>query len=310
MCRANRRSRPASWILGAILSVLPILHGCERPRETGARTPTVVVTIFPIADLLARLGGDAIQVETLLPPRASPATWEATPGQIRAIGRAAGYVSVGGGLDGWLDDFVDGGRVPILRLTEDLSLRDADPDHGHTGTGDPHVWLDPVLVRDRLLPEMTAFLEHLVPSESRALRNRAETLADSLTALDTFIGLRLSGVRTRAFVATHDAWWYFAARYGLTPLGSLYERPGSEPSTRSLARLVDAARAEGVGAVLAEPQLARSAARALSDELAVGVIVVDPLGGAGLEGRESYFDLMRFNARAFAGALGGPTESP
>jgi zinc transport system substrate-binding protein len=266
----------------------------------------VVVTIHPIADLVAQVGGDALRVQTLLPPRASVHTWQATPGQIRALSRAAGFVMVGGGLDGWLDD-VGGGfpQVPRMRITDGIELLGTTHDHeGETTTGDPHVWLDPLLVRDNVLPRLTAFLVRVAPGDAEALRARSRTLADSLTALDQEIRRTLARAPRRSFVATHDAWSYFARRYGLRSLGSLYESPGHEPSAKSLASLVDAARAAGVDAVLTEPQMAETAARALAGELAVDVVVVDPLGGPGIEGREGYLDLMRYDARAFARALG------
>jgi zinc transport system substrate-binding protein len=132
---------------------------------------------------------------------------------------------------------------------------------------------------------------------------RAAAWADTLSALDSEIRAGLAGAASRGFIATHDAWSYFAARYKLEPIGSLYERPGHEPSARGLAELVDAARATGLAAVLAEPQLAETAAMALAGEIGADVIVVDPLGGLGIEGRESYPEIMRFNARSFARAL-------
>jgi len=264
----------------------------------------VVVTIFPVADLVAKVGGEAIRVETLLPPRASVHTWAATPGQIRDLNHAAGYVSVGGGLDGWLDDAAkDVPGLRMLRITDGIHLARAA--HGkEEGTGDPHVWLDPILVRDSILPRLLAFLVELAPTREAGLQARADALRDSLTALDRDIQRTLAGAKQRSFIATHDAWSYFADRYGLRQLGSLYESPGHEPSARGLAGLVDAARAAGVGAVLSEPQLAATAARSLARELGVDVVVVDPLGGPGIEGREGYLQLMRFNARAFARALG------
>jgi len=298
---------PSSTRLTAALLGALTAGGCTRPSSPEAGPPLVVVTIFPVADLVATVGGDAIRVETLLPPRASVHTWAATPGQIRALNHAAGYVSVGGGLDGWLDEAV--ANVPglrTLRITDGIHLaRAAQASHGdRPGTGDPHVWLDPILVRDSILPRMTGFLVDLAPDHEAALRARERVLHDSLTVLDADIRRTLAGVKRRSFIATHDAWSYFAGRYGLRPLGSLFESPGHEPSARALAALVDAARAAGVGAVLSEPQLAGTAARALAGELDVDVVVVDPLGGPGIEGREGYLELMRFNARAFARALG------
>ena len=291
--------------LGLLAAASLAWTGCAPPAPPSGGAPVVVATIFPVADLLARIAGDAVTVETLLPPRASLHTWEATPGQIRTLSQARGYVTVGGGLDGWLEGLgADAPDLATLRLTEGLVLRRAD--HGDAGpdSGDPHVWLDPILVRDDLVPRMTAFLEKLVPAEADAIRERGRQLSDSLTALDGEIRSGLDGLRQRGFIATHEAWGYFAERYNLRELGNLYEAPGHEPSARGLARLVDAARSAGLGSVLSEPQLSETAAWALAGELGAGVDTVDPLGGPGVPEREDYFQLMRFNARAFARALG------
>ena len=300
--------RSPGRILAAALVALAA--GACAPERPAPGPDLVVATIFPIADLTARVGGDAIRVQTLLPPRASIHTWEATPGQIRSLGHARAYITVGGGLDAWLEGMGDDAPgLRTLRLTDGMTLRRAE-EHGHDHegetTGDPHVWLDPLRVRDEIVPRIRDLLVELVPAQEGAVRARAQALADSLTALDGEIRDILAGRSMDGFIATHDAWAYFAERYGLVPLGNLYPSPGHEPSARGLALLVDAARASGLGAVLSEPQLSETAAQALASELGASVEMVDPLGGAGVEGRGSYLDLMRFNARAFARALGTP----
>lgn len=308
--------------LAAALATLAAA-ACAPPAEEPGR-PRVVATIFPIADLAARLGGDAVDVETLLPPRASIHTWEASPAQIRSLNQARAFITVGGGLDTWLEEMgADAPGLTTLRLTDGMTLRRAEAGHEHgpthgdepaggqergeaEATGDPHVWLDPLLVRDEMVPRIRDLMTALVPAQEAAIRERAQALSDSLTALDGEIRSILAGRRLDGFIATHDAWAYFAERYGLVPLGHLYASPGHEPSARGLATLVDAARSAGLGAVLTEPQLSETAAQALAGELGAHVVTVDPLGGAGVEGRGTYLDLMRFNARAFAQALGNP----
>lgn len=297
---------PSPRLRASLLSAtLALLAGCAPPAENDAR-PTVVVTIFPVADLVAAVAGPEVRVEALLPPRASPATWEATPGQVRAVSTAVGYVRVGGGLDAWLDEFPAPGAT--LTLTEGMELREADHDHGgphgHGESGDPHVWLDPILVRDELVPRIQAFLTDLFPARAEDLRQRAQALEDTLTRLDLEIRSTLRDPERRSFVATHEAWSYFAARYDLDPLGSVYERPGHEPSVKGLAELVRAAKEHGVERILAEPQLASGGAQALAAEMGASVGVVDPLGGPGVQGRESYPNMMRANAAEFARALG------
>lgn len=302
----------------AAAALVALVAASCAPPPADPGTPLVVATIFPIADLAARVGGDAVDVETLLPPRASIHTWEASPAQVRSLSRARAFITVGGGLDTWLEAM--GSDTPgliTLRVTEGMTLRRAEagrehgdePAHEHgdeEASGDPHVWLDPLLVRDQILPRIRDLLVEVVPAQEDAIRARAQALGDSLTALDEEIRTLLSGRRVDGFIATHDAWAYFAERYGLTPLGNLYASPGHEPSARGLATLVDAARASGLGAVLTEPQLSETAAGALAGELGAYVVTVDPLGGAGVAERDSYLGLMRFNARAFARALGTP----
>ncbi len=296
-------------------ALVAVAVGACAPEHAARGPGLVVATIFPVADLTAWVGGDAIRVETLLPPRASVHTWEATPAQIRSLGHARAYITVGGGLDGWLEEMgADAPGLRTLRLTGGMTLLRAEKGHEHEhahgaegeATGDPHVWLDPLLVRDEWVPRIRGLLVELFPEEEEAIRERAQTLTDSLTALDAEIRATLAGRTLDGFIATHDAWAYFAERYGLVPLGNLYASPGHEPSARGLAALLEVARASGLPSVLSEPQLSETAAAALAAELGVAVVTVDPLGGPGVEGRESYLDLMRFNARAFAQALGTP----
>ena len=109
-------------------------------------------------------------------------------------------------------------------------------------------------------------------------------------------------------MAYHGAWRSFATRYGLREIGVIEKRPGQEPSPRELARLVDAARDAGVGAILVEPQLDPRTARVIADEFAGETVLVDPLGDPEDRERASYETLLRFDARAFARALGAPSD--
>jgi zinc transport system substrate-binding protein len=280
------------------------LAACSTAPMPEKTRPLVVVSIFPVADLVASVGGEDVEVRTLLPPRASPATWEATPSQVRMLSGADAFVAVGGGLDDWLGGLEpDEARMPHLRIVDGLELLDTEGDARRHGRGNPHVWLDPVLMRDNVIPRVQDLLIQLVPEAAEGIRGRAASWADSLTALDREIRNLLDDATSRSFVATHEAWGYFAKRYGLTSLGSLYERPGHEPSAQGLALVLEGARDARLTAILTEPQLAESAAKALAAELGGEVLLVDPLGGPGLPGRERYCDLMRFNARSFRAAL-------
>lgn len=285
-----------------------LLTACQEGETAAgaqAAPPLVVASVFPIGDLAARMGGDAVRVEVLLPPRAAPSTFEPTARQVARLSEASAYLFVGGGMDRWAESLVPtGSHAPAVRLTEGLELRGGHAHEGEGESGNPHVWLDPVLVRDRLLPRIGEILVEVAPGDAPAIRARGRALADSLTALDREIATLLERAPTRSFVSSHAAWTYFAERYGLSELGAVYQSPGREPSSRGLADLVRAAREAGVRAVFVEPQLGEAGARAVASELGLEVRLLDPLGGAGLAGREDYLSLMRFNATEMAAALG------
>ena len=224
---------------------------------------------------------------------------------------AAAYVFVGGGMDRWGERLVQPGEgtaasaAVVLRLIDGMELLEGHAHEGDPGTGNPHVWLDPILVRDQVLPKIERVLVDAAPAHADAIGARRGALADSLTALDAEIRSALEGVPTRAFVSTHSAWTYYANRYGLVEVGAVYESPGREPSARHLAELVDSSRAQGVRAVFIEPQLGEAGARTIASELGVEVHLLDPQGGPGVEGRDSYLSLMRFNTAEMVAGLGG-----
>lgn len=283
----------------AAVLVLAASAGCDAavPADPDGAGPTVVATIHPLASVTRAVAGEAARVRTLLPPGAHPDTYQTTPRDAEALAGARLLVRVGGAADAWIGA-AEG--IPAIVFTEGMTLQAEDG----PGTGNPHVWLDPIRVRDALLPRLTTALTGLVPDSAAAIRRRAAAYADSLTALDGEIRAMLAEAPTRRFIAAHPAWVYFAERYRLEPAGVLHGSPGQEVGSRGLARMVDEARRQGVRAVIAEPQLGRAGVDALAGELGARVEVADPVGGAETEGRRDYLSLMRFNARAFARALG------
>lgn len=287
-----------------------VLVGCQEgdgPRSTDAEpgTPLVVATIFPVADLVSTVAGDVVNTTVLLPSGSSPATFELTPRHLEESGRAVLVFAVGGGLDGWVSALISrSGTARTVMLADGIPLEESG--HGHEDeTGNPHIWLDPILVRDRLLPKIADALSEVLPGHAQGFRTRAATLADSLTLLDEETRVALAGLEGRGFVATHPAWIYYANRYGLRELGSVHEQPGAEPSARELGAMVEEAREAGVMAIFSEPQIGEAAARALATELDVPILMLDPLGGPGAEDRDGYLALIRFNTRQFVQGLGG-----
>jgi len=262
----------------------------------------VVASIYPIGDLLRILADDLVRVEVLLPAGASPATFDVTPKQLRDLQDGDLFFMIGGGLDEWVAQLTEGtaGNARVVRLSDGIPLMEGG---GHEGSGNPHVWLDPILVRDHLLPKMEEALSGISPQVASYVRRQAPLLADSLTALDEEIRAQLAPLTHRSFLSTHAAWSYFAARYGLEEAGVIHSHPGQDPSSRELAHLLEEARDHEIHCLFTEPQLGEVAARALATELSLPTCMLDPLGGPGVPDRDGYFQLLRFDTRQFARGL-------
>ena len=233
------RGRRRSGAGLALVCALAVACGGESPRagavygegegeEKGARDrPRAVVSIFPLADLARSLAGDAVRVDVLLPPRASPATFEPTPRSVEVVSRAELHVLVGGGLDRWATSLLpESSDRELLVLSRHVELFRSS---GEEGSGNPHVWLDPVRTRDGILPPLVETLARLAPEDAPEIRERGRLLSDSLTALHREIDAALAPVRGRPFVTTHPAWVYFVDRYDLVEVGSIHGHPGHEP---------------------------------------------------------------------------------
>jgi len=304
-------------LLTAYLAREARLHdrGVTRAPSSGARVE-IVTSIYPLELIVRALGGDRVGVSTLLPPGASPHTFEPLPGDVGLLASARYFVLAGGGLDTWAEKLTTIARPSLETIivldfdavdglhSNDRHARHHGNDNG-TGPIDPHIWLDPILVRDALIPGLLQRLIAADPGGAGEYRAGAERFTRNLTALDAEIRTILARPSVRGYVAYHDSWRYFARRYGLETLGVVHEFAGEEPTPLELARLVSTARDAAAPAILVEPQFSPRVAEVIAAEFGGRTIQVDPLGTPGDPARSTYEGLMRYNAQAFARALGG-----
>jgi len=298
-------------LVGAAALIVAVMTGCA---GGSGRTPAdqaghgrvrVVASIAPLADLARRVGGDRVEVLTLIPPGASEHTWEPTPRAMARMEKVRLFLEVGAGFETWSGRLVDAassgtGRVTVVDASEGVDLL-ADPDeHGAHGDPDgtehanPHYWLDPVSV-SLCIPRIADALAAIDPDGAEGYRARGAQARDEIAALDREIRARTAGFSSREIVTFHAAWDYFARRYGLTVVASIEAFPGREPGPRRITQIVDLVRREKVRAVFAEPQSSAKAAEAIAAECGIPVRLLDPLGGEAIAGREDYSSLMRYN---------------
>ncbi len=277
-------ARRLALVLGLLAGLLPAAAGA---------CGTVAATLLPLAWMTEEIGGERVEAFALVPPGASPHAFEPRPSDVARVETACLFVSAGDGSDAWAE------RLAASRGPERRVVLSRGPG------ARTHAWLDPLAVRDELAPRLTEALVARDSLHRSAYADGLTAFQKRLTALDRALRADLSGAGTR-YVAAHDGWGAFAARYGLEAVGVLRHADGGEAGPRTLAHVVREARAAGVRAVLVEPGLPPRLARAIAAELEAGTELVDPLGDPADPARASYEALLRFNAAAFRRALGEP----
>jgi len=273
----------------------------------------VVVSVPPQKTFVERVGGEHVDVHTLVRPGYDPHTYEPTPHQIAALSAAALYIRIGVPFEqAWMARIRSANRAmqvldarpgigPHPPSAHDHGEEQVGPaaggihpdEHHHTGESDPHIWTDPLLVK-RMAGRIRDKLIELAPGDAPDFRRNYQGFAAKLDALDRDIRSLLEPLPNRKFMVFHPAWGHFAAAYGLTQIP--IERAGKEPGPRALVALTEQASREQVKVIFVQPQFSARSAAQVARAIGGRVLAIDPLA-------TDYADNLRRVARQIAGAL-------
>jgi ABC-type Zn uptake system ZnuABC Zn-binding protein ZnuA len=270
--------------------------------------PKLGATIFPLYDIVREVAGAAAEVVLVLPPGASPHTFEPTPAGVRNLAGCNALFIIGRGLDDWAGRMAEGAGVRrVLIVDGGITLRrptDDKPAGGPRGGAvDPHYWLS-IANAKAIAGTVAAEIERLAPERGGEVRRTLAAYLETLDATDGEIRRLLADLPARRIATFHDAFGYFADAYGLEVAATFEPFPGKEPGPRFVQDFQRTVRATGVRVLFTEPQFSLAPLRPIARDLGVTLSVLDPLGG--VPGRESYVDLMLFDARQVRAALGSP----
>jgi zinc/manganese transport system substrate-binding protein/manganese/iron transport system substrate-binding protein len=259
----------------------------------------IVATTSILADWLEQVGGDAVNVEVLVPENADPHTFTLTPSNVRTVNGAAAVFVIGAGLEApFIDAIRQNATGPVVDVSGGLPL-ESHGDDGHDHGVDSHYWMNPRIVV-AAVDGIAAELEQLLPESANTIRARATTYQDELRSLDGDIEATLAALpaERRFLVTFHDAYGYLADRYGLTILGFVVENPDEEPSASALADLINAMKENHVQIIFKEPQFSARIIEQLASDTGAQV---RELPSAALSSEyPTYAELMRTIAGAIS----------
>ena len=305
----QRVGRRRAALLAAGLAAL-LVAGCSGSGGAGDGDGgglRVVATTTQVADLAANVGGDRVQVTSLLKPGIDAHDYEPSPADIDAIARADLVVQNGVGLEEWLGDTIEssGFAGPVVDASQGVRLRQVD------GEADPHIWQDPGNAQG-MAANIERGLAAAEPAAAAAFEASLAAYTKALQALDTEVERQVDSLANKKVVTNHDAFGYYLDRYGLELVGSVIPSfdSSAELSGRDIRDLVAKVRATGAKAIFSETSLPPRAAETIGREAGVKVVVGtdalygDALGPRGSDG-DTYVKMIRHNTATIVGNLSG-----
>ena len=293
-------------IIWTALALLLTACAGNPASDSGTTAPVVLASTTFLADITRHVAGDRVKVESLLPIGTDPHSYQPTPQDVTKIAESKLLIINGADYEHFLEPLLEnaGGEREVIETSAGLHPReDADTEHGV----DPHLWLDPnnVITYVETIREA---LTHFDPEGTAEYQVNAETYTAELKALDAWILEQVNQIpaERRLLVTNHEAFGYFAERYGFTVVGTVIESFSSDasPSAQQLAALIDQVKSSGAPAIFLDKVENPALAQQIADE--AGVSVVTDLHLESLtDGAPSatYMDMMKHNVTQIVNAL-------
>lgn len=274
----------AAVLIGAIMACL--ISSCGKQEKLAGKIG-VATTILPQAEFVRNLGGDKVEVTVMVPPGASPHTYEPTPAQMKELARAKLYVMTGSGVEFelvWMDKIIQNNKnlvvvdcskgISIIETKEhnheDIKGTEKEPHHGK----DPHIWLSPKNAKI-MVENIYAGLIKIDPVNKNFYNQNKIKYLQQLDSLDKKIKDGLKDIQNRNFMVFHPAWGYFAKDYNLKQIP--VEIEGKEPSAKDISNLIDLARKNNIKVVFVSPQFNPKSAAVIAQGIGGKVVFIDPL---------------------------------
>jgi zinc transport system substrate-binding protein len=262
----------------------------------------VIASFYPIFEFVKKVGGDRVEVSSLIPVGIEPHDYEPTIQQVRNAETADMLVFNGAGFEGqWLKSINTKFAVDTskgLNLTGSTYGYAGDDDEHSRKLLDPHIWLDPLLAKQQV-EKIRDGLKRVDPANAAFYNENAKRFIAELDNLDKKIRLELSNCEKKDFITFHRAFGYFANRYGLTEHEIHPNSPEGEILPQRIEQIIGLARDMGLDTIYSEELVDPRLANVIAQEIPNGkVLVLSPIEGIDKEEQNAgvgYIDKMNEN---------------
>lgn len=269
-----------------------------------------VVALHPLmADLASQVGGDHVEVVSLMTAHDDPHQFNPTPSSLHKARGATIYLASGMGLETYLGKLRDtvGESAKIIEVGKTIPARKiatASHDHDHTehcnhGTIDPH-WWHRISNMQRAADIVAEVFASADPEQTADYQANARQYRNELSKLHSWVRREIIQIpkAQRKLATAHASFGYFCDEYGFASLAVKGINKGSEPSAKELTSIIKTIQSEKIVALFPEQRANPKALQTLSQETGVrigGTLIAD--------GSDSYIKMMRHNVDTIIKAL-------
>lgn len=272
-----------------------------------------VATFSIIADFVRNVGGDRLDVTTLVPANGDAHVYAPTPADAKKLADAQIVFINGLGFEGWIARLVKSSatRAVVVVATRGIKPLTAAGTHGHGHAhddSDPHAWQS-VANAKVYVANIRDALAARDPAGKAAYEANAAAYMAKLDQLDREVRAEMGRVpaERRRIITSHDAFGYFRAAYGVEFIAPQGVSTDSEASARDVARIIAQIKKQKIPAVFLENVSDPRLLKRIADETGArvgGTLYSDALTGENGPA-PTYIDLIRHNIRALSAALTG-----
>ncbi|MEJ2740295.1 MAG: zinc ABC transporter substrate-binding protein, partial [Dehalococcoidia bacterium] len=229
------------------------------------------------------IGADRISVTVMVPPGASPHTYEPAPSQMVQVQNAAVYVKAGSGVEfelTWMDKILkQNPDLQVIDCSKGITIKD----------GDPHIWNSPFNAMT-MVETRGQGLAGIDADNADLYLENMQRYIESLKELDSDIHRKVDGFTNRAFLIYHPSFAYLAAEYDMDQIA--IEHGGKEPTPKVIQESIDMAQKYDLQYVFAAPQFSTINAETIAKAIDGEVVLIDPLPEHYIENMNSVIDAL------------------
>lgn len=227
----------------------------------------VFTSFYPVYDFVKKIGKDKVDVSIIVPNGMEPHDFEPTAKQIIDLQKADAIFVNGMGFESWINKL---NNVTIVDLSRDLPLEK------NTQISNPHIWLDPILVKLQAKNILNS-LNNLDPQNKLYYNNNYVQFTNQLDKLNVDIISSLANCKLHDFLSFHDAFGYFANRYGLVQHSIQGLSPETEAPPQKIRESIDLSKQLGLDVVFTEDNTDPRLSDTVAQEINGQVLTLSPI---------------------------------